>query len=99
MVNWDSADLASVFQAASLEQVQVGIEPYVLRQRISAGQLARWFAPGEVAPGRASYAQHLRRQLSESEVERVRALFERQLRDHWVEWTTHTAFLTARAAG
>jgi len=99
MVNWDAADLAAVFQAAGLQQVQVGVEPYVMRQRISAGQLAGWFAPGEVAPGRPSFAEHLRKQLSVTEVDRVRVLFEGQLRDRWVEWTTHTAFLTARAAG
>jgi putative ATPase len=99
MVNWDAADLAVVFQGAGLQQVQVSVEPYVLRQRIGAGQLARWFAAGEIAPGRPSYAQHLLKQLSAAEVDQVCALFERQLRDQWVEWTTHTAFLTARAAG
>jgi putative ATPase len=99
MVNWDGDDLAAIFQAAGLVGVRVEVETHVAQQRINADLLARWFfAADEAAPagGRPSYAQHLRRRLSADEVEQVRVLFERQLRDQVVEWVTVTAFVTGR---
>jgi putative ATPase len=97
MVNWDAADLAAAFQAAGLADVRVEVETRATQQRVNAALLARWFAADEAPSpgGRPAYAQHLRRHLSAGEVEQVRALFERQLSDQVVEWTTCTVFLTA----
>jgi putative ATPase len=102
MVNWDADDLAATLQAAGLVGVRVEVETHVAQQRINADLLARWFvAADEAAPvgGRPSYAQHLRRRLSADEVEQVRVLFERQLRDQVVEWTTVTAYVVGRMGG
>jgi putative ATPase len=101
MVNWDVDNLAAAFQAAGLADVRVEMETRATQQRVNATLLARWFASDEAVSsgGRPAYAQHLRRHLSAPEVEQVRALFERQLSDQVVEWTTCTVFLMARCRG
>ena len=46
---------------------------------------------------RLSYAQHLLKRLSADEVAQVKALFERQLLNHTINWQTQTAFVYGEA--
>jgi len=97
MVNWDAAYVEANLQQAGLVDVQVVVEADTSQQRITGQQLQRWFALSEVegGTGRPSYARHLLRRLTEAELESVRTLFEAQLREQWVNWTTHTAYISA----
>jgi putative ATPase len=102
MVNWDAADLQAAFQAAGLSAVRVETEAHATQQRISAEQLARWFSVNTDRQ-RPTYAQRLRRPsfdklktpLSADELAQVQALFERQLRDRSVAWTSQVVYLSA----
>ncbi|MCC6168181.1 MAG: AAA family ATPase [Caldilineaceae bacterium] len=93
LVNWDVGDLAAWWEAAGCP-AQIEAEAETTEVRITAGLLARWFAP--TGEGRPSYAQHLSAQLSAGELGRVRALFERQLLNQTVEWQSRTAYVVAR---
>jgi putative ATPase len=94
MTNWDVQDLVESFVTAGAEvlhteQVEVGRE-YLLTEQ----QIVRWFEiNGE---GRPSYAEHLRRELDDEEIEQVRALAERQLTGETVRWRSTVVLLTAR---
>jgi len=95
MVNWDAADLKAALRVAGLSDVQVQVETVTTQQHLGVEQLARWFgaSPDRQRP---SYAQHLRRYLSDDEFTQAQALFERQLRDQPVVWTSQVVYLTAR---
>jgi putative ATPase len=94
MVNWDVADLEAAFQSTGLSDVGVETETRTTQQRISAEQLARWF--GDSSPAqRPTYAQHLRRHLSTAELAQAQALFDRQLRDQSVAWTSQIVYLSS----
>src|SRR5690606_17495428 len=93
LVNWGVDDLAAWWAAAGCP-VEVTTEQETTEVRITAGLLARWFAPaGEDRP---SYAQHLAAQLSAAEIDQVRALFERQLLNQTVTWHSRTAYVVAK---
>ena len=96
MVNWDTDDLEAMLHQAGLRNVQVVVEASTNQQRISRQQLRRWFTVNE-NDVRPSYAWHLRQQLTEAELESVRALFQAQLSEQWVDWTTHTAYISAQS--
>ena len=92
LVNWDEATLAQAFAAAGLA---ANVAPAVQNEqrRITAGQLERWFAPGDDRP---SYADRLRAGgLSPAEIDAVARLYGRSLRDKTVTWTTAVAFIHA----
>jgi len=95
MVNWDAADLRAALRAAGLSDVQVQVETVTTQQHLGAEHLARWFgaSPDRQRP---SYAQHLRRYLSDDEFTQAQALFEGQLRDQPVAWTSQVVYLSAR---
>jgi putative ATPase len=95
MVNWDADDLKAALVAAGLSEVGVQVETVTTQRLIESGHLAHWFNTGPDRQ-RPSYAQHLRRNLTSDEVDQVRALFESQLRDRSVAWTSHIAYLAAR---
>jgi putative ATPase len=94
MVNWDASDLEAAFRAAGLPTVQIQVETVTTQQHISAEHLARWFSASPEGQ-RPSYAQRLRQSLSTDELARVQGLFERQLRDQSVAWTSQVAYLVA----
>jgi putative ATPase len=108
MVNWDVADLEGAFQSAGLSHVGVETEMRTTQQRISAEQLVRWFgdspAPqrGSVGGQRPTYAQRLSQHsfdrlktpLSTAELTQAQALFDRQLRDQSVAWTSQIVYLS-----
>ena len=62
--------------------------------RVTAGLLARLLPPS--GDDRPSYAQHLVAQVSAAEIERVAALFQRQLLNQTVDWHSRTAYVVAR---
>ena len=97
MVNWEAEDLRAAALAAGLQDV--GLE--LLRQPrdllVTQEQVARWFAAGSA--GRPSYAEHLRRMLTEDQVEEIRRLLERRLVGQVVAWHGSVALLVARAEG
>jgi putative ATPase len=95
MVDWDAPDLEAAFQAAGLSDVQIEEETLSAQQHISPEHLARWFGSGGNR-GRLSYARHLARHISAAELAQVRALFERQLQNQAVAWTSRIVYLSAR---
>jgi putative ATPase len=95
MVNWDIPDLEAAFKAAGLSDVQLQEETLDTQQHISSEHLARWFGTGGDR-GRLTYAQHLGRHISAPELAQVRALFERQLQNQAVAWTSRIVYLSAK---
>jgi putative ATPase len=94
LVNWTAADIESGLRAGGLTAVTTQVERQTERRRISAAELARWFAPQ--AGGRPSYAQRLTAGgLTAEEIERVAGLYGRQLRDQFTAWHTAVAYIMA----
>ena len=97
LVNWLPADLKEAVEAAgyesagSREQVQ---EADVL---VSPETIGHWFATEEYRE-RPSYAQHLLRGMTAEELDRVRALYERQLAGQTTRWRTRVAFVVGQKA-
>jgi putative ATPase len=95
MVNWEAPDLEAALLGAGLSDVHVQAETVTTQQHIGAEHLARWFGAGPDRQ-RLTYAQHLRQHLSAAELVQVQSLFERQLRDQSVAWTSQIVYLAAR---
>jgi putative ATPase len=106
LVSWDVDDLAALWEATGLH-VELTSETEVTEVRVSAGLLARWFGDTSAVPrpggtrgagqdGRPSYAQHLSALLNPTEIEQVRALFQRQLLNQTVAWHSRTVYVVAR---
>jgi len=95
MVNWDAAALEAIFTAAGC-QVTSQVEREEGQLQISAAVIDRWFAPatGE----RLSYGQRLALRLTEQELAQVRKLFERQLLQQSVVWSSRLLYLVATRA-
>jgi hypothetical protein len=90
LVSWDAAALAADLEAAGFQDVDIQADRHSDQRRISDADLARWFpeenayqAPGE----RPSYAQRLAAAgLSDEQIERVRAFYQRRLAGQIVVW-------------
>jgi putative ATPase len=95
MVNWEAPDLEAALLGAGLSDVHVQAETVTTQQHIGAEHLARWFGAGPDRQ-RLTYARHLRQHLSAAELVQVQSLFERQLRDQSVAWTSQIVYLAAR---
>ena len=95
MVNWDAADLKAALRVTGLSDVQVQMEIVTMRRHIGAEHLARWFST-DSDHRRPTYAQHLLKALSADELAQVQALFEAQLREQSVAWSSQIAYLSAR---
>lgn len=95
LVNWDMADLETALQAAGLPlQAPLRLEIQEEERRLSAAMLERWFQRSTTG-ARLSYAQHLLRQITAAELQRVEACFVRQLREQTVLWGTAVVYVTA----
>src|SRR5690606_37529305 len=90
LVNWREEELAGWWAAAGCPAT-VESEAEWTEVRITPALLARWFAP--VGEQRPSYAQHLVAHLSATEIEQVRALFQRQLLNQQVRWQSRVAYV------
>jgi putative ATPase len=97
MVNWDAADLKAALRATDLSDVQVQVETVTTQRHIGAEHLARWLSI-DSDRGRPTYAQHLLKALSDHELAQVQVLFEAQLRDQSVAWSSQVAYISARRA-
>jgi putative ATPase len=91
MVNWDVADLTSLFQAAGLT-ADVQVEHTKTEIRITKTLLDRWFEPGKERP---SYADQLAKSLAPSAIVAVRDAFAQQLSNRMVNWEGAIAFVRA----
>ena len=92
-VNWDREDLRQLFVAADFDQIRLHRDSEVSQRRITLQQVAHWFDPG--GEKRQTYAHFLHQYLDDAEVQQVRKLFERQLVDKTVEWSSTQVFLVA----
>ncbi|MCC6454503.1 MAG: AAA family ATPase [Caldilineaceae bacterium] len=97
LVSWDADDLAALWETTGL-RMELTTETEIAEVRVSAGLLARWFSDTPI-DGRPSYAQHLAVLLTPTEIEQVRALFQRQLLNQTVAWHSRTVYVVARAGG
>ena len=96
-VNWTEVDLEAAFRAAGFDSLRVQLENGHTNRRISPQQLSHWFNPG--GEKRRTYAGYLHRQLDEEELHQVRRLFERQLPNRTVPWSSTQLFLVAAKSG
>ena len=94
MVNWGRGDVSAAFDAAKFESVQVFEETHTAELNVTRGHISRWFGAA-IAGERQTYAQHLSKQLSTGEIEKLKALFERQLLNQSVKWESRTLFVLA----
>jgi putative ATPase len=90
-LTWDQEDLEKIFRQAGFARLQLRAQESRPPRRLSPQQLDHWFSPG--GQKRPTYADWLRRLLDEDELRRVRRLFERQLADRTVEWSSTQLFL------
>jgi putative ATPase len=95
LVNWNETDLKAGLEAAGFTAVTVQLDREKGQRRLTSGHLERWFGkPGDESPG--TYGQKLLDGgLSEKEVEKVRALYRRQLEEQVVGWETAVAYVAA----
>ena len=87
LVNWEADDLAAALERAGFSAVELRLEKQVARQRIGPEQLARWF--GESGDGKPTYSERLKEGgIRPKDIERVEALYRRQLLEQMVDWET-----------
>ncbi|MFA6111107.1 MAG: AAA family ATPase, partial [Candidatus Latescibacterota bacterium] len=92
-ISWDVGDLEAAFIAAGFTAVRLQLEASRSSRRITPQQLTQWFSPG--GEKRRTYANHLRQRLTEEEMRQIRRLFEHQLANQTITWTTTQVLLTA----
>jgi len=93
LVNWNEDDLRTAFEEAGFA-VELTLEEQVRDLQVTEALLARWFASkGDTRP---SYAQCLQATLSAEDVQVVQRLFERQLQNQVVAWSSQIVFLVAQ---
>ncbi|MBW4473205.1 MAG: AAA family ATPase [Stenomitos rutilans HA7619-LM2] len=81
MVNWDIQDLQSIFEVAGVT-VAMQVESLSTDTLITTALIDRWFTPTDAQP---TYATHLSRQLSHTEITKARSAFMR-LVHQTVKW-------------
>jgi len=92
LVNWREDTLQSAFEAAGF-QVEIDLQEQSRDLQVTEALLARWFENKE--SGRPSYGQRLQSVLSAEEIDTVQQLFERQLKNQMVGWSSRLVFLVA----
>jgi putative ATPase len=92
LVNWEAVDLQVQLEEAGLEGVSLQEETQEVETLVSAATLERWFEP-DAERERPSFAQHLLRHISTSELTEVKALFQSQLANQTVPWRTRLVFV------
>jgi putative ATPase len=94
-VNWEPQDLAAMWSAAGVVDVEVEVETLKANRRLSSQHLGSWFNPG--GEKHRTFASFLRRHLDDAELRRVRHHFEQMLLNRDVQWTTTYAYLSGVA--
>jgi putative ATPase len=97
MVNWDADHLVELCRGIGLEVLRAECQQETAERRISPAELARWFAQ-EGGGDRPSYAEHLLNAISPAELAQVQALYEGELGEQIVPWTSTVLYLVARQA-
>ena len=95
-INWDVDSLEEMFAAAAFDALHLQVDTSESNRRITPQQLGHWFNPG--GEKHHTYASYLRQQLDEEEVRQLRRLFENQLTNQTVSWSSTQVFLVADAA-
>lgn len=95
-VTWEPEDLASLWSAAGLVEVEVVIETLRATRRLTHQHLGAWFNPG--GDKHRTFAGFLRRHLDAAELKKVRYYFEEALVNRDVSWSTTYAYVTGRSA-
>jgi putative ATPase len=91
MVNWDGADLQSLFEANGFA-VSLEVESTSTELLITQSLLDRWFSKG--SESQPTYTDHLGRSLSTAEINQLLTAFQR-LRNQTVQWAGAIAFIHA----
>lgn len=94
-VTWEPDDLAALWSAAGLVDVEVETETLRATRRLSHQHLGAWFNPG--GDKHRTFASFLRRHLDTAELKKVRFYFEEALVNRDVVWSTTYAYIRARA--
>jgi putative ATPase len=91
LVNWTEADLQQWFEQAGFT-VALQVERAPTAVYISPETCDRWFAPSAT---KTSYAAHLAKSLSATEIEQIRSLLNRQLSQQTVRWQSTIVWVRA----
>jgi len=94
LVNWDAADLQSALEAAGFGEIALQTEVQEAEMLVSPATIAHWFRI-EAEGGRPSYGQRLLEHIDLAELERLQALFQRQLGGEIVIWRSQILFVQA----
>ncbi len=92
-VNWVTTDLQALFDQAGFVNLRLQTETGHTLRRITPQQLGHWFNPG--GQKHQTYANYLHQQLNDEELRQVRKLFERELANKTVPWSSTQVFLSA----
>ncbi len=95
-VTWEPKDLAALWSAAGLVEVEVETETLKAHRRLSHQHLGNWFNPG--GDKHRTFASFLRRYLDAAELKRVRHYYEEMLLNKDVPWSTTYAYVRGQAA-
>lgn len=88
-LTWDIPDLQTLFQVADFN-VTIDLAFFPSDLVITSALLDRWFTPGSA--DHPSYADHLSHQLSQDDIQTIRACF-LQLLNQTVSWNSAIAFI------
>jgi putative ATPase len=100
LVCWDIEDLTDCFETAAWGAVTVERQTIPTERRIRPELLETWFSSHRPAEKRPSYGLQLKHAgLSPKEIDRVAALYRKQLSDRHVTWHTVVAFIVVRKDG
>jgi putative ATPase len=94
-INWDAADLRAALEEAGFEKVEAEVEIQTSEMLITPTLLERWFVVAGQGQ-RPTYAQHLLRQISTSELDQFRSAIERTLLNQTAPWQSSTVYLLAK---
>ncbi|HEY9735690.1 MAG TPA: AAA family ATPase, partial [Trichocoleus sp.] len=94
LFDWNGETLRSHFTAAGFT-TDLQSEPVVTNLLITPKLLQRWFSTQPTAEGHPSYQEQLSKHLAKAEVEKVKAICDRQLQNQTVRWGSQIAYLKA----
>lgn len=94
MVNWGEEDLEAAAAAAGFTNIFQRGETQVTQTRLTSGHIERWFASSG-GNSRPTYAQHLARQLNQTEIDSVQAAMRQRLQNQVVSWHSRIVYLVA----
>ncbi|MGY8824012.1 MAG: AAA family ATPase [Candidatus Latescibacterota bacterium] len=94
-VSWEADELAGFFATAEFTDIDLRCEEQHGQRHINPQQLAHWFDPG--GEKRHTYANYLSQHLDSDELHVVRRLFEKELANKTLPWSSTQVLIFARA--